>query len=100
MHPSSPCIFYGNLLPNEIPIYNGLYINNLIYFSQSDMVQTRFEKDFGAKLDMTFSGDIDYFLDIKFDCKRNKHREVSIVMSQKVFIESLCKTVSLKLPNL
>jgi hypothetical protein len=99
MHPSSPCIFYGTLIPGEPPLYIGLYVDDLIYFSQSDKVQDKFEKDFGNKLDTTFSGDIDYFLGIKFDCKHNENGDVSIMMSQEAFIESLCESVKLNGPT-
>jgi hypothetical protein len=99
IHPSSPCIFYGKLLPDEPPIYIGLYVDDIIYFSQSDKVLTKFETDFGEKLDTTFSGDIDYFLGIKFDCKKNKDGDVSIMMSQEAFIESLCESVNLNGPT-
>jgi hypothetical protein len=99
MHPSSPCIFYGKLLPDKLPIYIRLYVDDLIYFSQSDKVLTKFKKDFGDKLDTMFSGDIDYFLGIKFDCKKNKNGDVSIMMSQEAFIESLCESVNLNGPT-
>ena len=32
-HPTSPCVFLGSLKPNEPPIYVGLYLDNIIYFS-------------------------------------------------------------------
>jgi hypothetical protein len=99
MHPSSRCIFYGHLIPGEPPIYIGLYVDDIIYFSQSTEVQNKFEKDSGNKLDTTFSRDIDYFLGIKFDCKKNKNSDVSIMMSQEAFIDTLCDSVGLTGPT-
>ena len=34
MHPSSPCIFVGTLIPGEPPVYLGLYVDDFIYFSE------------------------------------------------------------------
>ena len=31
----SPCIFIGQLIPRQAPVYLGLYVNDFIFFSQS-----------------------------------------------------------------
>jgi hypothetical protein len=36
---SSPCLFVGTLIPGEPPIYVGIYVNDIIYFSASDQVE-------------------------------------------------------------
>jgi hypothetical protein len=37
-----PCLFVGNLLDGEPPIYVGLYVDDLLYFSPSDTVEKHF----------------------------------------------------------
>jgi hypothetical protein len=34
---TSPCIFYGVLVPGEPPVYVGIYVDDIIYFSTSDI---------------------------------------------------------------
>jgi hypothetical protein len=34
-HPTSPCLFHGNIIPGHPPIYLGLYVHDFIYFSES-----------------------------------------------------------------
>ena len=59
--PNSPCLFVGHLLPNEAPIYLGLYVDNFIYFSKSSKVETHFETAFSDKLKVEFTPQFDYF---------------------------------------
>eukprot|EP00957_Ditylum_brightwellii_P154334 11744661-Ditylum_brightwellii.AAC.1 len=40
---NAPCVFTDKILPNQPPIYIGLYVDDFIYFSQSDEVDTVFE---------------------------------------------------------
>jgi hypothetical protein len=44
--PTSPCLFYGTLIDGEPPIYIGIYVVDIIYFSLSDKVGCDFEKFF------------------------------------------------------
>jgi hypothetical protein len=37
-HPSSPCLFSGTLIKGQPPLYLGLYVDDFIYFSESDQV--------------------------------------------------------------
>ena len=41
--PHSPCIFHGTLIPGEDPIYIGLYVDDMIYFSNSNATLQAFE---------------------------------------------------------
>jgi len=38
----SPCLFTGVLIPGEPPIYVGIYVDDIIYFSASDNVEKHF----------------------------------------------------------
>jgi len=41
---SSPCLFTGVLIPGEPPIYVGIYVDDIIYFSSNDNVEWKFEE--------------------------------------------------------
>jgi hypothetical protein len=39
---NSPCLFIGTILEGEAPIYVGIYVDDIIYFSPSDKVERKF----------------------------------------------------------
>jgi hypothetical protein len=88
-HPTSHCLFIGNLLPNEPPIYLGLYVDDILYFSESRTVEQHFETTISKEIDIEFNGQVGYFLGINFECKRHKDNTVSILMNQEAFIDNL-----------
>ena len=77
------------MIPDEQPIYVGLYVDNLIYFSPSQQVQQKFEEKFGNHISTTFNGQIDYFLGIKFTHQQHTPTSVTVNMTQTAFIENL-----------
>jgi deoxyuridine 5'-triphosphate nucleotidohydrolase len=95
-HPNSPCLFIGHLIPNEPPIYLGLYVDDFIYFSKSKAVEEKFEKAFDQKIDIDWNGQIDYFLGIQFQCKRHENNDVSILLSQEAFIDTIINSADLQ----
>jgi deoxyuridine 5'-triphosphate nucleotidohydrolase len=88
-HENSPCLFYGTIIKGQPPIYLGLYVDDFIYYSQSDEVEKQFEADFQSKLDMELSGQVSHFLGINFKTKKHQDGHVSILLSQEAFIETL-----------
>jgi len=40
---TSPCLFTGVLIPGEPPVFVGIYVDDIIYFSCSDAVERKFE---------------------------------------------------------
>lgn len=97
-HESSPCLFYGTILPGQPPLYLGLYVDDFIYFSKSRGVEKEFEKRFGEKIDIDFNGQIGYFLGINFQCKRHQDNTVSILANQEAFIDNLVELAGLSGP--
>ena len=88
--PNSPCVYSGTIIPGKPPIYLGLYVDDFIYFSECSEVETKFETCFAQHVTkVTFSPQVDYFLGIKFDCKRHSKSHVTINLSQAAFIENL-----------
>ena len=88
-HPYSPCLFIGTPIQGQPPLYLGLYVDDFIYFSTSQRVEEKIEKSFNAKLDMDLSGDISYFLGIKFDPRRHDNGHLTIKLSQEAFNDTL-----------
>ena len=94
-HPTSPCIFYGSLIKGEPPLFLGLYVDDFLYFSESEKVEQVFQERFGAEIDTDFNGKIGYFLGINFDCTRHDDDNVTIHLSQEAFIDNLCELAGL-----
>ena len=94
-HPNSPCLFYGTLLPNEPPLYLGLYVDDFVYFSESDNVEKEFEKRFSSKLDMDLNGPVSYFLGLKFTPTYHDDGNLSVKLSQEAFIDTLRQQANL-----
>ena len=92
---NAPCIFVGNIIDGEPPVYLGLYVDDFIYFSQSEKAEKEFEKQFIQHVPVTFENEIDYFLGIKFHNKRDKNGDVEIKLSQSAYIDELCKLANL-----
>ena len=96
----APCIFVGTIIPHQPPIYLGLYVDDFVFFSQSRKVEEKFQHKFSSKLKGTFSKKINYFLGIKFNCKKDKDKRVTIQMNQDAFIENLLIQLNLHHENI
>ena len=88
-HPYSNCIFYGHLLPNQPPIYLGLYVDDFVYFSTSNAVEQEFEKLFSSKIEMTLNGPVTHFLGIKFSTIHHDDGNITTKLSQEAFVDTL-----------
>jgi hypothetical protein len=88
-HPTSHCLFIGHLVKNQPPIYLGLYVDDIYYFSESREVEEYFETTINTKIDIEFNGQVGYFLGINFQCKRHKDNSISILLNQESFIDNL-----------
>ena len=89
--PNSPCMFEGRILPDQPPIYLGLYVDDFVYFSQSRQVEKHFEDKFSQQLNVTFENTIDYFLGINHIVTQSDDGHVTIKMEQSAFIEALLR---------
>ena len=89
--PNSPCLFIGKIIEDEPPLILGLYVDDCIYYSQSSTVETEFERRLSREIDgkITFMGDVQHFLGIKFTTNRDERNNLSIFMSQSSFIETI-----------
>ena len=88
--PNSPCLYSGNILQGQPPLYLGLYVDDFIFFSESSTVETHFQTEFQKHVSkVTFSPDVDFFLGLKFDTIQHANKDVTIHLSQTAFIENL-----------
>ena len=93
--PTSRCIFYGTLVEGEPPIYVGIYVDDIIYFSKSDTVERKFESLLSTLGEVEFMGQVSYFLGIEFNWKHHSNGHLSVCLTQQSFIESLLDSLAL-----
>lgn len=85
----SPCLFVGTLIPGEAPIYVGIYVDDIIYFSPSSTVEKKFEEKLSTIGEVDFMGQVSHFLGIEFSWHHLEDGNISITLTQKMFIENL-----------
>jgi len=90
----APCLFHGRILPNEEPLYLGLYVDDFVYFSQSQKVEQHFETLLKSKTNVDFMGQVSHFLGIRFQW-RTKDDHVHVHLSQEAFTENLVSQAGL-----
>jgi hypothetical protein len=62
----SPCLFVGTLIERQPPIYIGIYVEDIVYFSASDQVERLFEQKLSPRGNVDFMGQVSHFLGIEF----------------------------------
>jgi len=90
---SSPCLFVGTLIPGEPPVYVGIYVDDIIYFSPSSTVEKKFESLLSTIGEVDFMGQVSHFLGIEFNWHQLSDGNVSVNLTQQSFIENLLDTV-------
>ena len=60
--PNEPCIYTGRLIPDEAPIYIGIYVDDFTYFSTSNATKRTFEERLGKEIEVEFMGPVTWFL--------------------------------------
>jgi hypothetical protein len=92
---NSPCLFVGTLIEGQPPIYVGVYVNDIIYFSASDAVETQFEKLLSSIGEVDFMGQVTHFLGIEFTWFRSSDDHLSVTLTQQSFTESLLDSLQM-----
>ncbi len=64
--PNSPCLFTGTLIPGESPLYLGLYVDDIAFFSHSDAVEQKFRDLLNAVYTVSYEDSHEWFLGMKF----------------------------------
>jgi hypothetical protein len=92
----SPCLFVGHLVDGEPPIYVGIYVDDIIYFSASDKVKQKFEESLSLVGDVDFMGQVSHFLGIEFTWKHHSDGHLSVCLTSQSFTKTLIDSLGLQ----
>ncbi len=87
--PTSPCLFVGQIIEGEPPIYVGIYVDDMIYFSTSDAVEKKFEELLSTLASVDFMGQVSHFLGIEFSWTHHLDGNITVNLTQQSFAETL-----------
>jgi hypothetical protein len=90
---TSPCLFIGSLIPREPPIYVGIYVDDIIYFSASDAVERKFEEGLLGIGTIDFMGQVSLFLGIEFQWIHHEDGHLTVHLTQQSFAENLIESL-------
>jgi hypothetical protein len=96
---TSPCLFTGTLIPGEPPIYIGIYVDDIIYFSSSDKVERYFEESFSKLWQVDFMGQVSHILGIEFTWKHHSDGNLSVTLTQQLFAETLIESLGITIES-
>jgi len=96
---NDPCIYYGTVIPGQPPIYLGIYVDDIVYFSASDDVERFFEQALKQKINVDFMGDAEFFLGLKFDWIISPNGDVDCRISQEAYANSIVDELGLSQAN-
>jgi len=95
----SPCIFTCVLVPGEPPVFVGIYVDNIIYFSSSDVVERKFEELLSSIGSVDFMGKVGLFLGTEFTWVEHVDGHLSVSLTQQSFTETLLETLNITWPS-
>jgi len=98
--PTSPSLFVGSLLPGLPPIYVGIYVDDIIYFSQNDEVEKHFESLLSTLGSVDFMGQVSHFLGIEFTLKQLPGGHLSVSLTQQSFTDTLLESLGITLDSI
>ena len=92
----SPCLFTGVLIPGEPPIYVGIYVDDIIYFSASDNVEKHFEHLLSSLGQVDIMGQVSLFLGTEFTWTFHPDGNLTVVLTQQLFTETLIDSLNIQ----
>jgi hypothetical protein len=90
--PTSPCLFMGTIIEGEPPMYVGIYVDDIIYFSPSNAVERKFESILSIIGSVDFMGKVFLFLGIEFNWIHHDDGSLSVYLTQQSFAENLVES--------
>jgi hypothetical protein len=90
---NKPCLFMGTIIEGEPPIYVGIYVDDIIYFSSSDAVERQFESLLSTIGSVNFMGQVSHFLGIEFTWEHHKDGHLTVSLTQQSFAEDLIESL-------
>jgi len=97
--PNSPCLLKGILIPGDQPIYVGIYVDDIIYFSPSSYVEKRFESLLSTIGNVDFMGQVSHFLGIEFTWKHLPGGHLCVSLAQQSFIDTLLDNMGIDIDS-
>jgi len=92
---NSPCLFVGTLIEGTAPIYVGIYVDDIIYFSPNSEVESKFEQLLSTIGKVEFMGQVSHFLGIEFTWCYHPDGNLSVNLNQQSFTENLLDSLQL-----
>jgi hypothetical protein len=96
---NSQCLFVGNLIPGAPPIYVGIYVDDIIYFSPSNAVERLFESKLSTIGNVDFMGQVSHFLGIEFSWHYLHDGELEVSLTQRSFLDTLLANLNITNEN-
>jgi len=90
---TSPCLFKGCIIPGQPPIYVGIYVDDIIYFSTCDQVERKFEELLGGLVSVENMGQVSHFLGIEFTWNFHDDGNLTVLLTQQSFAENLVESL-------
>jgi len=92
---TSSWLFYGVLVPGEPPVYIGIYVDDIIYFSASDITERMFEEKLATIGSVDFMGQVSWFIGTEFFWVFHDGGHLSVSLTQQSFAETLIDSLGL-----
>jgi hypothetical protein len=89
------CLFYGTVIPGQPPVYVGIYVDDIIYFSPSDEVEQKFEEGLSTIGSVDFMGQVSLFLGTEFSWVQHSDGHLTVSLTQQSFTETLLDSLSI-----
>ena len=93
------CVYMHTPIEGQPPIYVGLYVDALIYFSLSDKVEEWFENGLESYLKVDFMGDASWFLGQRYKWHNDEQGRVLCYILQQAMIEGMLENHNLSQCN-
>jgi hypothetical protein len=84
----------GSLIDGHPPIFVGIYVDDIIYFSMDDQVERVSEEKLSSIGNVDFMGKVSHILGIEFNWKNHDRGHLSVSLTQQSFAENLVDSVN------
>ncbi len=65
-----PCLYTGTPIDGQLPVYVRFYVDDFVYFSESDQVERKLEEGIQKALKVEFMGEVSWFLGCRYKWER------------------------------
>ena len=96
---NDPCIFFGNPIAGKPPFYLILYVDDFVYFSEDDDVESYFRQALSRKIQVDYMGEAEWFLGVKFDWFQSNDGHVDCRISQEAYATTIVSELGLNNAN-